>query len=136
MPAWGAFRRALWSDLDDAKSAHECEGILADESCAVFIAERGGVPIGFIEARLRQYADGCDTSPVGFIEGWYVRPESRRAGIGGLLVAAAEDWARAKGCSEMASDALLENSVSHRAHERLGYVEVETRVAFRKDLSR
>ena len=133
MPAWQALRSDLWPDLN-AANARECAAILGDEGYAVFVAESGNELTGFVEARLRPYADGCDTSPVGFIEGWYVVPESRRTGIGKMLVAAAETWARSKGCTEMASDAILENAEGRRAHERLGYAEVERKVAFRKDL--
>ena len=102
---------------------------------ATFVAVRpDGSLCGFVEVGTRAYAEGCLTSPVGFIEGWYVDADVRRAGIGRALVEAAEAWARAAGYREMGSDALLENIVSHRAHERLGYAEVERLVAFRKEL--
>jgi aminoglycoside 6'-N-acetyltransferase I len=87
-----------------------------------------------IEASLRKFADGCSTTPVGYIEGWYVAPQHRRSGIGRCLVEAAEQWARSQGCTEMASDSLLDNFDSQRAHARLGYQEVERAVRFRKDL--
>jgi aminoglycoside 6'-N-acetyltransferase I len=83
---------------------------------------------------LRPYVDGCDSSPVPFIEGWYVAPEARRTGVGGTLVRAAEAWAIAQGYSEMASDALLDNDVSHWAHASLGFEEVERAIRFRKSL--
>jgi aminoglycoside 6'-N-acetyltransferase I len=50
------------------------------------------------------------------------------------LVAAAEEWARSKGCVEMASDTEIDNQVSHTAHGRLGYEEVERLIHFRKPL--
>jgi aminoglycoside 6'-N-acetyltransferase I len=90
--------------------------------------------IGFLEASLRAYADGCDSSPVGYIEGWYVLPEHRRRNVGRSLVQAAEDWARTRGCSEMASDVLLQNTISQQAHIRLGYEEVDRVVQYRKGL--
>jgi len=135
VPAWQGFRRALWPQISDAANPLECEAILNDpDRFAVFVCELGDRLTGFVEASLRQYADGCDSSPVGYLEGWYVEPQARRLGIGRLLVAAAEDWARSKGCIEMGSDALVENAAGQRAHARLGYVEVERQVCFRKDL--
>src|SRR5882762_7653627 len=79
---------------------------------------------GFVEVGARPYADGCHTSPVGYIEAWYVDPDARRKGYGRALLAAAESWARSQGYREMASDARLDNHVSYEAHRRAGYAEV------------
>jgi len=38
-----------------------------------------------------------------------------------MLLANAEDWARSHRCVEMASDAVIENGLSQRAHKALGY---------------
>ena len=109
---------------------------LARPDATVFLAERAnGSVCGFIEVGARSVADGCDSSPVGYIEGWYVDADMRLTGVGRALVAAAEDWARAAGYSEMGSDALLDNTVSHDAHKRLGYAEVDRQVTFRKSLT-
>ena len=90
----------------------------------VFVAERpDGSIAGFVEAGSRPYADGCDRSPVGYIEAWFVDPDERCAGYGRALLAAAEEWARTRGYREMASDAQLSNDVSHAAHRRAGYGE-------------
>ncbi len=93
-----------------------------------------GELVGFVEAALRKWAEGCSTSPVGYIEGWYVQPEHRRAGVGGRLIEAAEDWARARGCTEMGSDAELWNEVSHAAHRALGYTEATRLLCFSKPI--
>jgi aminoglycoside 6'-N-acetyltransferase I len=71
---------------------------------------------------------------VAFLEGWYVDEDVRRRGIGTALVRAGEEWARRHGYRELASDALLDNTTSHRAHEALGFVEVERVIQYRKDL--
>jgi aminoglycoside 6'-N-acetyltransferase I len=89
--------------------------------------------IGFAEVSRRAYAEGCETSPVGFLEGWYVLAERRGAGVGRALLAAGEMWARELGCREFASDAVVNNAVSAAAHRALGFEEVVVR-CFRKSL--
>ena len=92
------------------------------------------IKVGDIEIGERAYAEGCETSPVGFIEGWYVDEDLRRSGVGKGLVAAAEQWARTKGYREMGSDLLIDNDESLRAHLALGYHEVERLIAMAKKL--
>ena len=102
---------------------------------AVLVAVEGGRVVGFAEISRRNYAEGCETSPVGFLEGWYVVPAWRRRGVGRAVVQEAEAWARSLGCTEFASDALAENSVSAAAHLALGFEEVEVIRCFRKPLT-
>ncbi len=129
---WFLMRKALFPEAADDELLSDQDEILAGERDAAFFAYADGNLAGMIEARLREYAEGCDTSPVGYIEAWYVYPPFQGKGIAGALVAAAEDWARAKGCAEMASDTWLENAASIRAHEKLGYREAERLVCFVK----
>ena len=102
----------------------------------IFVAEASeGMLIGFLEVDLRSHADGCNPRrPVGYLEGWYVAEDQRRRGIGGKLLAKAEEWARSHKCVEMASDALIDNEVSQRAHEARGYEVVDRCVHYRKKL--
>ena len=133
LPAYLPLRMALWPD-SAASFELEVAEILEAEHLAAFVAEQDGNLVGFVEASLRGYAEGCDSSPVGYLEGWFVAPAYRLTGIGRRLVQAAEGWARAQGCTEMASDSELSNTPSHQAHARLGYQEVERIVCFRKAL--
>jgi aminoglycoside 6'-N-acetyltransferase I len=80
------------------------------------------------------YVNGCSTSPVGFLEGLYVREAARRRGVARGLVAAVELWASERGCTELASDALLVNAQSQKAHRAIGFAETERVVFFRKPL--
>lgn len=101
---------------------------------AVFVAERpDGRLGGFLELSLRNYAEGClgDTP---YVESWYVDEDLRGTGVGRALMEAAEKWARDRGFTDLASDALLENRLSHAAHEALGFEVVERIVVFRKTL--
>jgi aminoglycoside 6'-N-acetyltransferase I len=132
---WLRLRRALWEDCPDERQKQEIDEILGSDTEEAFFAERaGGGLCGMVEASIRPCADGCESRPVGYVEGWYVDPDARRQGVGRALVATAESWARLKGCREMASDAHLWNAVSHQAHEALGFVETERLVHFKKDL--
>jgi aminoglycoside 6'-N-acetyltransferase I len=129
-------RRALWEDCPDDQQEREIEEILAgDTDDVVFAARPEGGLCGFLEVAIRSRANGCDSTPVGYIEGWYVDPDVRRQGVGEALVEAAEAWARSRGCRQMASDAELSNDVSHRAHGALGYQETARLVLFKKDLA-
>jgi aminoglycoside 6'-N-acetyltransferase I len=139
--AWFAMRTALWPDANvDALRLEVGRYFMAHGEPllphCVFIAEIDGKIVGMLELSLRPYADGCDSSPVPFIEAWHVAEDARRGGIGGALVRAAEQWALDNGYAEMASDALLENTESERAHKALGFEEVERAIRFRKALKR
>lgn len=133
---WCRLRQLLWPDLSDGENQNDLADILEDPTHnAVFVAALpGGELAGFVEASLRKWAEGCSTSPVGYIEGWYVQPEHRLAGVGGRLIQAAEDWARAQGCTEMGSDAEDWNEISHAAHLALGYTEATRLVCFSKQI--
>jgi aminoglycoside 6'-N-acetyltransferase I len=125
----------LWPDLDEQELRREQAEILSKpERNTVFVASNGSRLLGFIEVSIRDWAEGCATQPVGYIEGWYVDPEHRRKGVGRGLVEAAECWAASRGCTEMGSDAEVENRVSQQAHVALGYTEATRVVSFSKKL--
>lgn len=131
---WLRFRERLWPGTPGVDLRSEQDAILADpERAGVLLATTDdGTPIGFVEVSLRSSAEGCETSPVGYIEAWYVEPEHRRRGVGAMLLAAAEAWAAARGCREMGSDAEIWNEASLAAHRACGYDEVMRVVMLRK----
>lgn len=134
---WARLRRTLWPHVTLAECSKGLNAVRRKPSRSViFVSERrDGLLHGFIEVSLRRdYVEGCTSSPVGYVEGWYVTPDARRKGIGRELVGAAERWARAKGCKEMASDAELANKLGQTIHRALGYRECGTCVHFRKPL--
>jgi aminoglycoside 6'-N-acetyltransferase I len=132
---WLRMRLTLWPDQSADDLRAEMATLCADESTATFVADRGnGTLGGFVEAGQRKYADGCATSPVGYIEGWYVDADLRTQGLGRALVQAAEQWARDRGCTEMGSDTWIDNDVSYHAHLAIGYQEAERLIHFKKTL--
>jgi aminoglycoside 6'-N-acetyltransferase I len=145
LSAWVELRRQLWPHHKFEDLAKDAADLLltADDGrfrrasmpATVLLAEMSaGRIVGFAEVDLRPYADGCQSSPVGYLEGWYVVPEHRGKNVGRALVLGAEDWARNQGCTEMASDTGLENTDSQKAHHALGYEEVDRMVHFRRPL--
>lgn len=135
--AWAAMRAALWPDVDPDLLGHQTimhfSGAKAAE--AIFVAEAtDGDTCGFLELSLRPYAEGCNTTPVPFVEAWYVSPGARHKGAGRALMSAAEHWALIRNFTEIASDTHIENSQGQAAHAALGFEEVERLVTFRKSL--
>ena len=133
---WLRMRRLLWPST--SQKEHE------DEMSAYFMRGEGFLTwvveisdkqtIGFLEASIREMAEGCDTRNIGYIEGWYVEPDFRRIGVGRLLATHAAQWARARGCKEMGSDSELENEIGLKAHLGLGFEESSRLIHFRKRL--
>ena len=138
-----SLRAALWPESSAEQHAQELQLLLGGKAALVLpmpltilVAEASDETLlGFLEVDLRSHADGCNPSqPVCYIEGWYVDEDHRHRGIGRKLLAQAEQWARNHGCVEMASDAVIDNEVSHRAHQAMGYEVVDRCVHYRKRL--
>ena len=136
--AWTELRQALWSDAAPGEHSDAIARYFAGtlrEPIMVLIAEDNHArPSGFVELSLRAYAEGCESDNVAYVEGWYVVPEARGRGVGRALIEAAEGCARSQGCTELASDAQLDNVASAAAHEALGFREVGQIRCFRRTL--
>jgi len=131
--AWLGLRLALWPREDASDFDEDITAMLADPDAmpafGVFDGER---LVGFAEAGERAWGDGCETAPVGWLEGIYVEPDHRRQGVGRALVAAVADWAKSRGYSELGSDAAVENVISLQNHAKWGFEETKRIVMFRK----
>lgn len=133
---WLRLRKTLWDATSDDDHRSEIVDIIGHpESQFVLVAEHeAGRLIGFLEVSIRPFVEDCETDHVGYLEGWYVDPQFRGRGIGRELVRIAENWAREKGCEEIASDAEIGNDLSLLAHQGLGYKETSRLVHLRKEL--
>ena len=135
--SWERMRELLWPSGPGRHAAEIARYFAgqAKEPLQVLLAfDEDGRAIGFIELSIRNYAEGCDTDHVAFIEGWYVDEEWRGKGVGAALIAAAEDWARSQDCVELGSDAEVANLDSAAAHRALGFEEVGIIRCFKKRL--
>lgn len=135
-PEWLRLRKLLWDHSTDEENKDEMLDIFEhyDTQLVLVVELDDGKLIGFLEASIRPFVEDCHSDRVGYLEGWYVLPDYRRHGIGRILVKSAENWARAKGCEEMASDSEIGNDLSLQAHLNLGYEETSRLVHLRKDL--
>lgn len=132
---WLRMRQGLWPDSPIEYLEYDLDDLLGNADYAVFVASHAdGKLVAFVETGLRNHVEGCETSPVGYIEAWYVDEHIRGQKLGREMVRVAEDWAREKGMTEMASDTWLENEVSIVAHLKMGYQEAERLVHFVKRL--
>jgi aminoglycoside 6'-N-acetyltransferase I len=133
---WLRLRKLLWDATSESDHKAEMVDIIDHpDSQFVLVAEKEpGKLIGFLEVSIRPFVEDCETDHVGYLEGWYVEPEVRGRGIGRELVRIAEQWAKSKGCEEMASDAEIGNELSLAAHLGLGYSETSRLVHLRKEL--
>lgn len=117
---------AMYYDLGTTMTAGES---------AFFLAYRDDVAVGFAQCQLRyDYVEGTSTSPVGYLEGIYVRKEDRYLGFASQLMKACEAWARSEGCMEFASDCEIDNEESLAFHLKLGFKEANRIICFAKSL--
>jgi aminoglycoside 6'-N-acetyltransferase I len=134
---WERMRQTLWPS-PVGEHAGEIErffnGDRRDPAEVLIASEGSGRAIGFAELSIRPYAEGCYSGRVAYLEGWFVDAASRGKGVGAALVKAAEEWARAQDCTELASDTEIDNAASASAHRSLGFEEVDRIMCFRKSL--
>lgn len=106
--------------------------IHADPEHVIFVAEQNSGEIaGWVDVFVMRTI-GAD--PRAEIAGLVVDESCRSQGIGRLLMARAEEWAREKCCAAVT---LRSNVIRERAHgfyERLGYRLIKTQKSFRKTL--
>lgn len=135
-PEWLRLRKLLWDESSLEEHREEMIDIIEHfETQLVLVVEvLNDRLVGFLEASIRPFVEDCHTDHVGYLEGWFVESDYRRKGIGRMLVKRAEDWARSKGCEEMASDSEIGNDLSLQAHLRFGYEETSRLIHLRKDL--
>ncbi len=130
---WVRLRMALWPDADPDELREELPAYLegGDRRLYCLVVERpDGRLGGLMELCLRPQAEGCLSSPVAYVENWYVDEDLRRQGLARRLLEAATRWARYRGCAEIASSCVVDNATAIEVHEALGFEEVDRLVHF------
>ncbi|MGA4720012.1 aminoglycoside 6'-N-acetyltransferase [Fictibacillus nanhaiensis] len=126
---------ALWPDNKFNELRKEFKQILDSEKDKVIVYLNHAEPIAFIHVSIRSdYVEGSQSSPTGFVEGIYVKPDYRRKGISNKLIAEGESWLKTKGCKQIGSDIELSNDTSYHFHTSVGFKEANRLIAFIKDI--
>ncbi len=135
VPAVAALAALLWPQHTAEELAPDFEQAVSRSDNAVFLCCAEGILVGFAHCSLRHdYVEGTDSSPVGYLEGIFVREQYRRCGFAKALLVACEAWAKDMGCAEFASDCELDNETSLFFHKKLGFTEANRIVCFQKML--
>ena len=133
---WLRMRRALFPECPEAM--HEYEMARFDDDTSprrVIVLDRGdGTLGGFAEVSERGRVDGSTADRVAYLEAWYVDSDLRGHGHGARLIRAAEDWARSRGLTEIASDTAIDDDDAIAAHWAAGFRETFRIVQFLKRL--
>ena len=125
----------MWTSHAPDELAAEFRELMQKDDAVCFLKYIGGQPVAFAQCQLRHdYVEGTISSPVGYLEGVFVAEAYRKSGYAAELLAACEQWAREKGCTEFASDCELDNADSLRFHLAAGFEETNRIICFKKSL--
>ena len=125
----------LWRHEDKNELLLYYKKMLTDNDATCFLYKDDDNYVGLIDLSLRKdYVEGTNTSPVAYIEGIYVSENYRRKKIAEQLTNAGEQWGKQNGCTEMASDCALDNTLSFNFHTGVGFKEAQRIICFVKNL--
>lgn len=127
----------MWEDNVPEELAEELAEVIISDEGVLFVAKMDEQLVGFAQCQLRHdYVEGTESSPVGYLEGIFVKEEFRKQGLAKELLKTCENWALEKGCREFASDCEIENSESLKFHMSVGFEEANRVICFTKRLGR
>ena len=125
----------MWDGNSVNELIAEFSETISNGKSQFFLKYENDTPIGFAQCQLRcDYVEGTSTSPVGYLEGIFIKEEYRRKGYAKELLAECEAWAREKGCREFASDCEIDNADSFHFHKAMNFTEANRIICFAKAL--
>lgn len=125
----------MWSHSTIDTLLHEFSEMITKENMQFFLKFANNMPVGFAQCSLRyDYVEGTETTPVGYLEGIFIKEGFRNKGYAKELLAACEAWAKDKGCKEFASDCEIDNMDSFYFHKAMNFTEANRIICFIKAL--
>ncbi len=125
----------MWQNNSVNKLISEFSEIMLNGKSQFFLKYENGMPIGFAQCQLRyDYVEGTKTTPVGYLEGIFVKEGYRNKGYAKELLTECEVWAKENGCHEFASDCEIGNIDSFHFHTAMNFTEANRIICFTKEL--
>lgn len=125
----------LWNHSTIDTLLHEFSEMMTKKNMQFFLKFADNVVVGFAQCSLRyDYVEGTETTPVGYLEGIFIKEGFRNKGYAKELLAACEAWAKDKGCKEFASDCAIDNIDSFHFHKAMNFIEANRIICFIKAL--
>lgn len=125
----------MWQNHSVNELINEFSEIMTNEKSQFFLKYENDLPIGFAQCQLRyDYVEGTKTTPVGYLEGIFIKEGYRNRGYAKELLSECEVWARSNGCKEFASDCETDNTDSFYFHIAMNFTEANRIICFTKTL--
>ena len=125
----------MWDNHSVSELFADFSEIISKGKSQFFLKYENDIPIGFAQCQLRyDYVEGTRTSPVGYLEGIFIKEGYRNKGYAKELLAECEAWAKCKGCQEFASDCEIDNIDSFQFHKAMNFTEANRIICFTKEL--
>lgn len=125
----------MWDSHSVNELMNEFSEIISKEKVQFFLKSENDVPVGFAQCQLRyDYVEGTKTTPVGYLEGIFIKEGYRNKGYAKELLAECEAWAKDNGCQEFASDCEIDNTNSFGFHKAMNFTEANRIICFIKTL--
>jgi GNAT superfamily N-acetyltransferase len=130
-PEISALTFQLGYEVSTGNVAARLSRILVRGDQQFLVAELDGHAVGWVHTSIFEYIESDAFVVIG---GLVVDKNFRGQGIGSLLMAQAEEWARSRGCSIVRLWSTSTRTASHRFYQDLGYTNIKTQYSFAKSL--
>ena len=125
----------MWDSHSVGELIAKFSEIISNDKSQFFLKYENDIPIGFAQCQLRyDYVEGTTTTPVGYLEGIFIKNGYRNKGYAKELLSECETWAKENGCKEFASDCEINNIDSFQFHKAMNFTEVNRIICFTKEL--
>lgn len=126
----------LWKDYEESELEKQLKIAHSLSNQKIFIAKNANkLAVGFSIFSIRKdYVEGSEKTPTGYLEGIFVEAGFRKNGIAKKFMQIGEQWLKANNCTQIGSDTWLSDSESREFHKKMGFWEEDELVHFLKNI--